>query len=310
VYFTGFWTRRATANGDPLLGSDRELATEATADVGGDDPDLRLGDTGRRGQGEADDVRDLGRAPDGDLLAGRVDHDRARLHEGRDEALLVDLPFDHDAIGARLLDRLVDVAARAGLRRVEPPERALVGFQVGVCEHRVLRGLLEVEDGGQLVELHVDELGGVARLGRGARDDDGHHLTGEGDTVDGHRGMCGGLLVGGDRPGVDHHALRVGDVLAGDDRDHIGGVPRGAGVDARDRGVGVGAAHHRQVEHARESQVVGPPGAAGEEALVLLAAAVLADLGRGGRFGGGSHWTPAFSPECSAAYRTLLTMLW
>ena len=61
--------------GDPLLRRDLELAAEAAADVGRDHPDLRLGDAGRRGQREPQDVRDLGRRPHGDLLAGRVDHD-------------------------------------------------------------------------------------------------------------------------------------------------------------------------------------------------------------------------------------------
>ncbi len=44
-------------------------------------------------------------------------------------------------------------------------------------------GLLEVERGRQLVVLHVDELGGVARLGGRAGDDDGDDLAGERDPV-------------------------------------------------------------------------------------------------------------------------------
>ena len=54
-------------------------------------------------------------------------------------------------------------------------------------EHLVLGGLLEVERGGQLVVLDVDELGGVAGLGGGARHDDGDDLAGEGHPVDGDR---------------------------------------------------------------------------------------------------------------------------
>ena len=38
-----------------------------------------------------------------------------RLHEGRDQALLAVLPLEHDAVAAGLRDRLVDVAAGAGL---------------------------------------------------------------------------------------------------------------------------------------------------------------------------------------------------
>ena len=45
-------------------------------------------------------------------------------------------------------------------------------------------------------------------------------------------------------------------------------------------GVGEGAAHHGEVQHAGQLDVVGPAGAAGDEALVLLAGARLADLAR------------------------------
>ena len=107
-----------------------------------------------------------------------------------------------------LLDRLLDVAAGAGLGRVEHPERRLVGAEVGVREHLVLRGLLEVERGGQLVVVDVDQLGGVPRLGGGAGHDDGDDLAGEGDPVDRDRQVRRGDLLGGDRPGVDAGALR------------------------------------------------------------------------------------------------------
>ena len=74
--------------------------------------------------------------PHGELLTGRVDDDGARLHERRDQPLLAVLALDHDAVAAGLLDRLVDVAAGAGLGRVELPERRLVGAEVGVREDR------------------------------------------------------------------------------------------------------------------------------------------------------------------------------
>ena len=125
--------------GDPLLRGGLELAAEAAADVGGDHPDLGLGHAGRRGQREPQDVRDLGGRPHRELLTGRVDHDRAGLHERRDQPLLAVLPLDHDAVGAGLGDRLLDVAAGAGLAGVEDPERRLVGAEVGVREHRVGR---------------------------------------------------------------------------------------------------------------------------------------------------------------------------
>ena len=83
------------------------------------------------------------------------------------------------------------------------PERGLVGAEVGVRQHLVLGGLLEVEHGGQLVVLDVDELGRVAGLGGAAGDDDGDDLAGEGDPVDRHRRVRRRHLVRRDRPGVD-----------------------------------------------------------------------------------------------------------
>ncbi len=75
VYFTGLPSRRPTAQAIHSSGVDLELAAEAAADVGRDDPDLGLGHAGGGGQREAHDVRDLGRRPHRDLLAGRVDDD-------------------------------------------------------------------------------------------------------------------------------------------------------------------------------------------------------------------------------------------
>ena len=207
---------------DPLLGSGLQLAAEAAADVGRDDPDLRLGHARRRGQREPEDVRDLGGRPHGDLLTGRVDDDRARLHERRDQPLLAVLALDDDAVGARLGDGVVDVAAGAGLVAVELPVRRLVGAEVGVREHLVGRGALEVEDRRELLVLDVDQLGRVAGLGRGPGHDAGDDLAGAGDPLDGHRQVRRSDLVGRDRPGVDVDALALAEVGAGDHVDDVG----------------------------------------------------------------------------------------
>src|SRR5690606_3921091 len=105
----------------------------------------------------------------------------------------------------------------------------------------------------------------------------------------------------------------------GDHGDDVGRGLGGAGVDAGDPGVGVGAPHHGQVQHPLQLHVVGPPGAAGDEALVLLAAAVPADLPVGGVLLGGAvvgdghacslPWVAVADPE-PAACSTALTMLW
>ena len=200
-----------------------------------------------------------------------------------------------------------------GLGGVELPEGRLVGAEVGVGQDpplsRGLRGLLEVQRGRQLVVLDVDELGGVPGLRGAARDHHGDGLAGEGDPVRGQRRVGGGDLVGRDRPGVDARPLGLGEVGTGEHRDDVGRLLRRAGVDADDLRVGERAAHHREVQHARQLDVVGPAGAAGDQALVLLAPAVAPDLLRlGGAFLGGGH---AVTPlPCPAACCTARTMLW
>ena len=57
-------------DGDELLGVDLQLGAEAAADLGGDHPDLGLGDAEDEGQEHPQEVRDLGRRPDGELAAG------------------------------------------------------------------------------------------------------------------------------------------------------------------------------------------------------------------------------------------------
>ncbi len=206
-------------------------------------------------------------------------------------------PLDHDAVGAGLGDRVVDVAAGAGLGGVEDPERRLVGAEVGVREHLVRGRLLEVERGRQLVVLDVDQLGGVARLGGGAGDDDGDDLAGEGDPVAGHRRVGGRDLVGGDRPGVDAGTQLLAEVGAGEHRDDVRSTAFAAATSIE---VMVACANGlRTIARCSmpgQRDVVGPAGAAGDQPLVLLAATVAADLrstASAGRSCGGGH---AFAP--------------
>ena len=206
----------------------------------------------------------------------------------------------------------------AALRRgVELPERRPVGPQVGVGQDRVLGRLLEVEHGPQLVVLHLDELGGVACLRSGAGDHHGDHLAGERRPVDGDRRVVRRLLVRCDRPRRDQRALLLGDLRAGDDGHDVRRVLGRGGVDARDPGVRERAAHHRDVQHPGQLDVVGPARPAGDQPLVLLAAPRGADLRTGlGRrgLGGGHDALPSnvgtSSTSWPAASCTARTMLW
>ena len=284
-------------------GGDLELSAEAAADVGGDHPNLALGDPEHGGGEDPHEVRHLRGGPDRDLLTGRVDRDRARLHEGRDQSLLAVLPLDDDAVDPSCGDDIVDVVAGAGIGGVELPVGALVRAQVRVREHLVGERRLEVEHRRELLVVDVDEFGRVARLGSGAGDHDSDDLAGERDPVDGHRRMVGSLLIRRDRPGTGQAALLVGQVCAGQHRDDVRRSLSRAGLDVGDLGVRERAAHQRDVQHAREGEVVGPAGPTGDQALVLLAATITADLGDGGILYGG-HLVPP------AACSTDLTMLW
>src|SRR5690606_13189364 len=128
--------------------------------------------------------------------------------------------------------------------------------------------------------------------------------------------------------------LGLGQVLPREHRDDAVGLARLGRLDRGDACVGEGAAHHGQVEHPGELDVVRPAGASGDEALVLLAAPGPADLTRrltcrcrsvlgdshartssvagspaAGRPLPASAETPA-PPLAPAACCTALTMLW
>ena len=185
--------RPAQAPGDQeghqLLGGELQLAAEAAADVRRDHPDLGLGDPGHQGQQDPQDVRHLGGRPHGDLLTGRVDDGRARLHERRNQPLLAEPPLDHDAV------RRAPRRSPPRRRRRCPPRpsrrprwRCVLVPSSGWTRSApsAMRGPLDVEDDRQLLVVDVDQVGGVARLAVGPRGDDRHGLAGERHVVDGH----------------------------------------------------------------------------------------------------------------------------
>jgi len=89
-----------------LFGVHLELRAEASAHVGGDDPELGLGDSRRAGQGHARDVRNLTGRPHRELTRrrDRLHEHRARLDGIRDEPLLPVPALDgHGSVGERFL---------------------------------------------------------------------------------------------------------------------------------------------------------------------------------------------------------------
>ena len=133
---------------------------------------------------------------------------------------------------------------------------------------------VEADDGRQRFILHLDEVGRVARLVARLGDHHRDLLAGEADAVarqhwplrhDAFHAAAAGEM----RERRQGAEARIGDVGAGEDRDHAGRALRGARVDrANDRVGMVGAAEHR-VELARQGPVAGIASRACDQPLIL-----------------------------------------
>ena len=226
-------------------------------------------------------MRDLRRRPHGHLLTRGVDHDRARLHERGDQALLAVLALDDDAVAACLLDRLVDVATRAGARQSRTSRTRSCWCRGrgarGPCPRRPPSG----RGPRQLLVVDVDQLGGVTGLRGRARDETATISPAKvtrSTATGGWAGVTCSGVIGQALGSAPCSSATSWPVITVDDVGRRLGRRR---VDVGDLRVGEGAAHHREVQHPGELDVVGPAGAAGDQPLVLLAAAVPPDLAAG-----------------------------
>ena len=154
-----------------------------------------------------------------------------------------------------------------------PVERLVVGRVLvelgGVGVHRHFR----VDVGGEGFVVHGDEFQGVFGLVAVLGHHHGHGVAYVADGVFGDGGVGDGLHVGiGDDPGAGDGVENAVGVGAGVDGQDAGGGFGGGGVDAAYAGVGMGTAEDGGVDHAREFDVVGVGGLAGDEARVFAAA--------------------------------------
>ena len=255
-----------------LLGVVEDLRAEAAADVGRDDAELLLGDAEHEGaHQQADDVGVLRGGVEGVLVVGGVvlADGAARLHRVGDQAVVDELER-RDVRRGR--DRGVD-----GLAVVldEAPVEAEVARVVVVDGGGAgLEGGAHVDDGGQLLDVDDDGLGGVAGLGQRLGDDGGDGVADVADLALGedrvlrllHRvaGAVVDLPAAGDAAGG-------GEVLGGEDLEDAGHRRRGAGVDRADAAVRHVRADEGDVGLAVAVEVVGVAALAGEEAHVLAA---------------------------------------
>ncbi len=257
---------------DDLLRIDVDLGAEGAAHIWRDDPELVL----RRnviecGKHQSRDMRVLARGPQRVvLLGGVVDAERrARLDRVRDQAVVDDVELG-DVL--RLGDRHVDGGAIADLPIVDQVVGRL-RVKLRCVRLQRFRG---IDDGGQLLPVDGDRIGGVARLAARPRHDDRDGLADIAHRVGGERRIGahihGASVLRRDRPTADQVADAVsGELRAGEHLDHARHLGRGGGVDLADLGVRVRRANERPVAHARHAHVVGVAAAAGDEALVFLA---------------------------------------
>ena len=286
---------------EQLVGVDVELRTEPAADRRRDHPHLLLGEAERDRRHHLEDVWDLGGGVERDVAAERLGHRRtgAGLHRHRDQALLhVALLHHVRRVGEGPIDRVVV--------EVELPRVGDVRAEVVVDDRGVGEGVLEVGDRRQRVVLDLDGLERVACRGGRLGDHHRHAVADVADLVDRERVVGRVLHVLGDRPGAGHRAgPRVHEVGAGVGGDDAGQRQGGLHVDRGDAGVGVGAAQDRHVQRARDVEVVGEAGLAGEQGRVLPAPHPGADDRGGRRSVGDRHAGTPFEQDSTAA-----TMFW
>ena len=265
-----------------LLRVDVQLGAEAAADVGRDHADLRLGNAEHDRGEHPEDVRDLRRRPQRQLVHDGLREAGARLDRVRDQPVLPQAAADGRR---RLGEELVHLAG------VERPRVAAVRAEVLVDDRSAVgeRGL-RVDDGMERLVVDRDELGRVLRGGTRVCDDDGDGVALVARLVRCERPVHrrGGVL--GRQPGGRKRRLPVvRQVGAGEDGDDAVGRGGLRGVDALDLRVRVRAADDGHVDRARKRHVVDERALPDQELAVLLAGDALTDPGV--RSGGG-HLTP------------------
>ncbi len=295
--------RFAVVRGRPgdhhVLRIEVDLRAEAAADVGRDHAHLVLRQPQHEGSHQqplnvgvlARDIERVAR------LGARVRRvGRARLDRVRYQAVVGEIELgDVRRLGKRAVDRRL-VAQRPDV--------------TGVVRRRFMNrrrafGFYRVDDCRQDFVIHLDELGGIPRLGERFGD---HHRDALADVP--HlalrerrvRRLLHRLAVDvGDQPAAGQPAhLRRRQIGARIDRKHCRGLFCLVHRNLLDPGVRVGRSHERRVRLARQGDIVGVHAGAGEEAVILLALDPRADQG-------GRHGLPAIA---RAPAMMLLTMLW
>ncbi len=142
-----------------------------------------------------------------------------------------------------------------------------------------------IDHGGQHLVVDLDLLGGIACLRQSFADHHRHRVADMVHRAGGERRMRRHLhrraVLGVDHPAADQIAdLVVGEIGAGEHRNHAGQFPGRSGIDALDFRAGVRRTHEHGAGLARPHHVIGILSLAGNKAEVFLAAHRRADPGR------------------------------
>jgi hypothetical protein len=154
-----------------FLVGEPELAAEAPAHLRGDHPDDVLGDAEDPGEEGPGPVRGLGRGPEGQGARLPLREAGAGLEGQRREPLVHDADLDHPVSAG---ERVLDLAARPRVLVGEVARHVLVELD-RAGRPRPLR----IHDGLERLVVDLDQLGGVARDGTVAGDDEGDGMSDE-----------------------------------------------------------------------------------------------------------------------------------
>ena len=252
-----------------------DLGAESATDVMADNAELRLGDAECATDEEPDEVRHLGRRPEGHaiVIGHVVGHATSRLHRRREQPLLADPLLDHHlGFGEGRLDV-------AGGERCVPSD--VVGtvalHQRAARRHR----LLEIHHSGERLVVHDNELGRIIGKVSIFRDHHRHRLACIDDLVLGDRELVGHLLLIGDKGIGDREGgVDVGlEVGGGEDGHNPRRCQRCARVNRSDASMGMRAAHDRHVRHVHEVDVVDEVAVPGDELGILTTLDARSDHG-------------------------------
>ena len=203
---------------DVLFAVDVDLGAEAAAHLGRDGADLILAEAGHRGDERLEDVRVLGRRPDGHRLLARLEvRDHASPFHRAWRETLVHHPLRDDDLGLGEcgIDRgVVHLSGRAHAGAARHQRDGQVVRERRVNDGRLPgHGELEIHDRRQRVIRHDDRVCGIASDVAIGRDHDRDRLAAVADRVDRDRAVIRRRERRPDR----HRRQELGDLRAGED---------------------------------------------------------------------------------------------